>query len=123
MSAIDWRSKFGNPRLGHDNGYVFVELDGCSIVFPSEAAARFFFEACTELPALVEQNAHLRQQIDEKALNEALSAQKALAAELEEMKRQQVVLKTQLAEIAEKAATAGKRARILAIAIKNKIVP
>lgn len=124
MCALTWRGKFGEPRLVHDtDGLVCIELDGRIVMFPSEAAARFFFEACADVPNLTAENAVLRQWMDEAALHAAAEQVKALTAENETLKVEQVRLKTQLGEIAENAAKAARRAKILAIAIKNKITP
>jgi hypothetical protein len=123
VTTLDWRAQIPPPRLRHADGMVLVEIDGRSVVFPSEAAARFFYAAYFELPALIEQNAYLRRQIDENALNQALERERKVAAELEELRQKQTELKIQLGKIAEEAATARRRARVLAIALKNKIVP
>lgn len=124
MSALEWHARFkGAPRLGHDCGLVYVDLDGRTIMFPSEAAARFFFEAFRDVPRLEAENAALRQRIDSEALAKALSRVSVLEAETAVLQQRQAVLQEQLAKLADGAATARKRARILAIALKNKIAP
>lgn len=124
MRALAWRNQMRHaPRLVHDNGLALIQLGEDSVLFPSEADARFFYEACSDVPALAATNAILRQQIDEKALYEALGREKALSVALEREKALSASLHAQNAELAEKAALASKRARILAIALKHQITP
>ena len=122
MSALEWRSRMKDvPRLAHADGLVLVQLGERCVIFPSEADARFFFEAYADVPNLASVNAVLRTQIDEKALGQALEREKALAAEVERLRFERAALQEQAAALAEKAATASRRARILALALKNKV--
>ncbi len=122
MSALEWHALIPvGPAIGHSNGMVIVTLDGRTVVFPSEAAARFFFEAYADVPNLAGQNAVLRQQIDEGALATAQAQVVALTAELEGARRTQDELEGQLATLAETAARAVQRARLLACALKRKV--
>lgn len=124
MSALDWRKKFGTPKLVHDtSGLVCVQLGERVIVFPCEASARFFYEACTELPNAASENDVFAQWIDEDALHAAEARIRELEAQVVGLERAKAAAEAKLAETAEAAAKAARRARILAIAIKNGIAP
>jgi hypothetical protein len=124
VSALDWRKKFGTPKLGHDSsGLVHAVLGERVIVFPCEASARFFVGACTELPNAAAENDTLCQMIDEKALHVAEARVRELEAERELLVAREHILESKLAEMAEAAAKSARRARVLALALKNGITP
>jgi hypothetical protein len=78
------------PRLAHDSdGLVMVQLGEHSVLFPSEADARFFFGAYTDVPNLVNENASLRAWINEGALHQALARVVELEAQAEQAGRAQ----------------------------------
>ncbi len=121
MSALDWRNRMPiAPALRHDNGMVLAVIGERAIVFPSEADARFFVEAYTDVPNLASQADTLRAQIDEGALNAALARIRVLESENRILSVQQGELEAQLADLAKVAATAVQRARILATVLKRK---
>lgn len=72
----DWRLQIPAPRLRHSHGAVLIDLDGKSVAFPSEAAARFFYEAYRLIPELhakiEERDAQLASHVDDAAKIEAL---------------------------------------------------
>jgi phage terminase Nu1 subunit (DNA packaging protein) len=125
MSALSRRQKMrAAPRLVHDaDGLVLVQLGEHSVVFPTEADARFFFEAYADVPNLASQNAYLREQIDEGSLANAQARATELEAEVAALRHERSTLQMQLATLAEKAASSARRARILALALKNGITP
>lgn len=79
MTALEWQSKMSAPRLGHADGMVVIYLGERAVVFPSEAAARFFYEAYSAVPEMAEQITTLRRAISEEAL--ANARQRAADAE------------------------------------------
>lgn len=124
MSASYWRQLMpAAPMLRHSDGMVHAEIAGRSVLFPSEADARFFVAAYTELPAIEGANESLRRWIDEKAFHEAQSQVRALTTEVEALRLKQAVLEERLEQEAAKAAKAARRAKVLAIALKNGITP
>lgn len=124
MNALDWRKKFGTPKLGHDStGLVHAVLGERVIVFPCEASARFFVAACTELPNASAENDTLCQWIDEDALHVAEARVRELEAQVAELQRCKTALESKLGETAEAAAKTARRARVLALALKNGITP
>ncbi len=125
MRAVEWRAQMREkPVLRHEaDGLILVQLGEHSVLFPSEADARFFFEAYTDVPNLASEGAYLRTQIDEKALANALAREKVLEVEVEQLKIERAALQEQAARMAEKAAAAVGRARILAVALKRAVNP
>lgn len=124
MSAIDWRAKMRHaPKLVHDNDLSIIQLGEDVVLFPSEADTRFFYEAYSIVPQLEAEVAHLRTQIDEGALNKALTQVVGLSDDVVRLTREIAVLQAQNATLAEKAAAASVRAKILAHAVKNGIKP
>jgi hypothetical protein len=121
MSALEWRKMMPAPRLVHDAGMVLVDLDGRSVVFPSEAAARFFYEAYTDVCTLTDEVASLRGWIDEEALHVAKGRVVELSAEVVRLKLQIADLQTRLVAESDVATRAKRHARTLAIALKNKV--
>ena len=122
MSAVYWREKMTvPPQLMHCDGMVLVSLDGRTIVFPSEASARFFFEAYTDLPNIIGANETLQGWIDEGALQAARERVHALETLTDALLKEQQSLRVQLAKTAESAALANQRARLLAIAYDKAI--
>ena len=125
MSAAAQRSQMKHaPKLTHDtDGLVLVQLGERVVVFPSEADARFFFEAYTDVPNLIAEGVVLRGWINEEALMKERNRNTALAAEVEQLKRERDELQAQAASLAEKEAAAARRAKVLAYAFKHKITP
>lgn len=122
MSALDWYKQMKEaPKLVHDNGMVLVQLGEDVVLFPSDADARFFFEACTDVPNLVGQVVSLRGLVDEEALSTALARNIELVAEVGRLTRERDELSAQLGELAEKEALAARRVRTLALAVKHGI--
>ncbi len=121
MSALDWRKQMKEaPRLIHgSDGLVLIQLGEHSVLFPTEADARFFYSAYTDVPSLEARVAELRTQIDEDAFLKTHGRVKALEAEVEALRRRQGELETQLAAAAEKGATGVNRARVLTLALKR----
>lgn len=120
MSALDWRRRMKHtPKLVHDGGLVLVQLGEHSVLFPSEADSRFFFEAYTDVPNLSGTRDTLLERIDEKALVVAQERVKALEAEVAVMTRKQEELQAQNRDLAEKAASLTQRARILSLLLKR----
>lgn len=124
MNALEWRKQMREaPRLLHENGLVLAVLGERSVVFPSEADTRFFVAAYTEVPKLVGEVAVLRQQIDEKALSAALARVRELETQLAALQQKQATLEAQIQNVVVDAAKAKRRAKILALAIQNKVAP
>lgn len=122
--AITWREQMPEaPKLVHDNGMVLVQLGERSVVFPSEAAARFFHAAYTDVPALETSNAVLRTQLDDEALSKASARIETLEAEAARMQAELTTLREQLSTFAGRAADANQRAKILADALRKAVKP
>lgn len=122
VSALEWRERMTEPpRLVHADGLVMVQLGEDSVLFPTEADARFFHAAYTDVPNLEGLNASLRTQIDEAALHKALNYGYRLEAEVEALKQERASLQDQNAVLAEKAAKAVVRAKILASAVTRAV--
>lgn len=120
MSALDWRKKMPEaPRLSHTDGMVAAQLGERVVVFPSEAAARFFYEAYADVPNLSAQVETLRALIDEGALNNALARTVQLEARVAQLERERTALQEQLAADAGRRATAVRRATLLAKALRR----
>lgn len=124
MSASEWQERMPEaPRLVHDNGLVLVTLGERAVLFPTEADARFFHAAYADVPKLTDACASLRQQIDEKALHAARARVAELETQVAALQAKQATLETQLRDAVADATKAKRRAKILALAIKSKVVP
>jgi hypothetical protein len=120
VSALDWREKMRvAPRLHHSDGMVVAVLGERTIVFPSEADARFFVEAYIDIPNLVGEVASLRTWLDEGALHAAETRARRLEAENVALRARKAVLEGQLGDLAGRAAKSAQRARVLASALKQ----
>lgn len=121
MSALDWHSKMTEaPRLRHAEGMVLVVLGERAVLFPSEAAARFFHEAYSDIPNLTVENATLRAWIDEGALMTARAEAAVLATENAALQARLTELEEALASLAKDEADAIRRAKLLAFVLKWK---
>lgn len=122
MSAIYWREKMAAaPQITHCDGMVVAQLGERVVLFPSEADARFFVEAYTDLPNIIGANETLQGWIDEGALQAARERVHALETLTDALLKEQQSLRVQLAKTAESAALANQRARLLAIAYDKAI--
>lgn len=121
VSALHWHARMKHaPQLAHTVGLVCVQLDERVVMFPSEADARFFVAAYTDVPALAAQVATLRQQIDEGALNKALNRASELEAENAKLKGEIAKLSERLAAEANRRAVVTRHARVMAAALKGR---
>lgn len=125
MSALEWQRRMpAAPKLTHDSsGLVYVVIDGATVLFPTEADARFFHAAYTDVPNLVSENGVLRGWIAEEALLKAQAQAQALTEQVAALTSERDALQKALATEAEAAARARGRAKILALAIKHKVTP
>lgn len=118
MDALRWRSQMSAPTLAHSDGMVVVVLDGRTIVFPSEAAARFFYEAYFAVPNLADEAASLRSMIDEGALHVATARIRELEAALAIALADKAKADALAAGEADRCAKAVRRATVLARAVR-----
>ncbi len=119
MRALGFRAQMqGAPQLRHSNGMVLVDLDGSSIVFPSEAAARFFFEAYNDVPNLTAEVQTLRGWVDEGVLLQAQALAQKLTLEVEQLKHKQAELQARLVAEVKTTAEVRRRATILTRALR-----
>ncbi len=109
------------PRLRHANGMVLVEIDGRSVVFPSEADARFYFEAYTDVPTLEAQNAALRQMVDEAEVLQTQQQVHDLTAQVAKLAVERDALRARLNGQIEATARARQTARLLTGALRKKL--
>ncbi len=124
VSALEWREKMTvAPTLKHADGMVMAVIGERTIVFPSEAAARFFVAAYTDVPNLAGEVASLRTWLDEGALHAAETRIRALEAENVALRARKAVLEGQLGDLAGRAAKTAQRARLLASALKQGKTP
>lgn len=119
MKALDWQKQIPAPRLAHAEGMVVVDLDGRTIVFPSEAAAHFFHAAYAELPALAAEVETLRREIDEGALHTALARIAALEGEKAAFLKEIADLEARLTVEVERRTRAVQRATFLARTLRR----
>ncbi len=121
-NSLAWRAQMKlAPKLIHDpSGLVLVQLGEHSVLFPSEADARFFFDAYTDVPNLNSELECLRGWFDEHALAKATERNLELEAEVAQLRRRVTEQDAQLATLAENAANSAQRARMLACLIRRK---
>lgn len=111
----NWRNKMPeSPKLAHSDGAVVVVLGERSVVFPSEADARFFHEAYTLVPALENEVATLRTEIDEGRLHTALARAKQLQEENAKLLKENADLQERVGTEVQRRTEATRRATILA---------
>lgn len=97
MDAMYWHQRVPTePRLRHADGFVTVDFDGRQVVFPSEAAARFFYAAYTEMPSLSARLGALKEKMDEDAYTQAVERVVDLEKQLERLQQENFQLKVQL---------------------------
>lgn len=98
---------------------VVIYLGERAVVFPSEAAARFFYEAYNAVPALSGEVASLRGWLDEGALHRATGRVTALEAQLAQLQAEKSALETALTAEVARRTEAVRRATVLAQALRK----